>query len=211
MSTMMDIIFATIIGGAVTLITINANIIMSETVATCNGDVMVQSMIISNAQIIECEFRNMGCGVEASSDTVITEALDTSIVFKMRFRPDLNNPVTNPICKIKYYSGPPSELSATSNPLDRFLYRRVDNNAPDCIGMVSQFKLVYFKKDGDSLNTPVPSNLLTSIRIVEITMEVQNPNAIMRDPSTVKAGEQSALYSVSLWKQTRLASQNLNR
>jgi hypothetical protein len=42
-------------------------------------------------------------------------------------------------------------------------------------------------------------------------MEVQNPYAMMRSKEQVMGGERNALYSSSLWQQTRLASQNTRR
>jgi hypothetical protein len=40
---------------------------------------------------------------------------------------------------------------------------------------------------------------------------VQNSNALARNSVQVQEGERSALYSSSLWQQTRLASQNSRR
>jgi hypothetical protein len=57
----------------------------------------------------------------------------------------------------------------------------------------------------------VPNDRLNEIHVVEVTMEVQNPYAIYRPRDQVQAGERDALYSTSLWQQTRLASQNSRR
>jgi hypothetical protein len=206
MTTMMDIIFAIILGAAVLLIILNANATLREVWSVYNGDVMVQTALVSNAQIIEGEFRNMGVGVASASDSTIVIAMDTCIQFRRRMRPENANVDT-----IKYYSGSTSELTATNNQADRFLYRQVNSDQPQRVGIVTQFRLRYFKNGGDELTTPVNPSELFNIRIIEVTLYVQSPNAIYRDPSTVKPGEQDALYSTGLWKQTRLASQNLKR
>ncbi len=205
MSTMLDIIFAIILGAAILLIVLNANATLREVWSVYNGDVMVQSALVSNAQIIEGEFRNMGCGI-GSTDSTIRIALDTCIQFTRKMRPENANVDT-----IKYYSGSSSELTSTNNNTDRYLYRQVNSTQAQRVGILTQFRLRYFDGKGEELATPVDPGDLFSIRIIEVTMYVQSPNAIYRDPSTVKPGEQDAFYSTGLWKQTRLASQNLKR
>jgi hypothetical protein len=206
MSTMMDIIFAIILGGAILLIVLNANATLREVYSVYNGDVIVQNALISNAFLIEGEFRNMGCGVYSSNDSTFVEARDTCVQFRRKMRPDAPY-----IDTIKYYSGSSSELTQTNNKTDRYLYRQVNSQRPLPVGIVSQFNLRYFNREGEELEAPVDQTLLSKIRIVEVTIFVQSPNAIYRDPSTVKAGQSDALYSTGLWKQTRLASQNLRR
>jgi hypothetical protein len=206
MTTMMDIIFAIILGAAVLLIILNANATLREVWSVYNGDVMVQTALVSNAQIIEGEFRNMGCGVDVPTDSAIVVAMDTCIQFRRRMRPENAN-----VDAVKYYSGSTSEVTATNNQTDRYLYRQVNSDQPQRVGIVTQFRLRYFNNVGEELAAPVSAVNLPEIRIIEVTMYVQSPNAIYRDPSTVKPGEQDALYSTGLWKQTRLASQNLKR
>ncbi len=206
MTTMMDIIFATFLGGVILIITLNANAVIRETWASYNSDYIVQQMLISNAQIVECEFRNMGCGLDVTTKTV-NEARDTCISFNMALRPE---PGTLP-STVKYYSGNVTELSATDNPNDRFLYREVAGESPQRVGLVTQFKLAYFEKDGSQMTTPVALSELIKVRIIEITMEVQSPFASFLSEDPNHAGKLQERYATALWKQTRLASQNLNR
>jgi hypothetical protein len=70
MSVMLDIIFAAFIGGVICLIVINANFVINETIATYNSGVVVQQMLIADAQIVESEFRNIGCGVSSVNNFV---------------------------------------------------------------------------------------------------------------------------------------------
>jgi hypothetical protein len=205
MSTIMDIIVASILGAVITLITLNANSVLRETSGIYNSDVQVQQMLISNAQIIEGEFRNMGCGVDTAQSTIV-EARDTSIQFKMALRPRAA------ISLVKYYIGSSNELLNTNNPNDRYLYRQLDADAPDRVGIVTQFRLRYLTEFGDGISTPVPAAELKDVKIIEITMEVQSPFGVVRDPQMIgEGGNQSELYATALWKQTRLASQNLKR
>lgn len=202
MTTMMDIILSSFIGGFITLIIMNANLMLKQTWAQFNSNYIVQQMLINNAQVVEAEFRNMGCGLYNDQTTnTITEARDTSIEFRMALRPEPNYPIST----IKYFVGSVDELSYTQNPNDRFLYRIEDNGSAKPMGVVTCFNIRYFNKGGDTLITPVADNELKDIRLVELTIEMQSPDA-----QNIYADEQK-YYSTTLWKQTRLASQNLNR
>jgi hypothetical protein len=200
MSTIMDLTFSSFFGGIITMIILNANFIIKDTWARFNSDYIVQQMLISNAQIVECEFRNMGCGLDVTQNS-ITVASDTCIEFLMALRPEPGVAMS----RIKYFSGSTSELSATENPNDRFLYRQVNGGAFQRLGVISQFRLKYFTKEGDELVPPIDADDMINIRIIELTMEVQRP------VSSAAAIEGKKYYETALWKQTRLASQNLNR
>jgi hypothetical protein len=199
MSVVMDIIFSTFLGGIISLITINANMVIRQTWATYNSDLIVQEMLISTAQILEGELRNMGCGVD-TTQTSIFHAEQTSIAFRMALRPEYGSTPS----LIYFYTGNVNELSATENPNDRFLYRQEDTKTPQRIGMVTQFSFKYMDENGAILSTPISdADDLARIRIIEITMEVQSPFAAYMDPEK--------RYTTAMWKQTRLASQNLYR
>jgi hypothetical protein len=200
----MDIIYSMLFGGTLFIIALSANDIAAENQSTYNGDMMVQQMLTSTAQLIEGEFRNMGFGVSENTSTVRTA--DTSSI---AFLCDLGRD-GGFIDTVRYSLGSTSELSATPNELDRNLYRSVNGGQKSIVGVVTLFKLTYYTPDGTLLPTPVPSDRLTEIHVVEVTMEVQNSYALART-TQVQQGERSALYSSSLWQQTRLASMNSRR
>ena len=204
MSSLMDIIYSMLFGGTLFIIALSANDIAAENQSTYNGDMMVQQMLTSTAQLIEGEFRNMGFGVSENTSTVRTA--DTSSI---AFLCDLGRD-GGFIDTVRYSLGSTSELSATPNELDRNLYRSVNGGQKSIVGVVTLFKLTYYTPDGTLLPTPVPSDRLTEIHVVEVTMEVQNSYALART-TQVQQGERSALYSSSLWQQTRLASMNSRR
>jgi hypothetical protein len=79
------------------------------------------------------------------------------------------------------------------------------------VGVVTVFRLTYFTQPGDLLPTPVPADQRSEIYSIELTIEVQNPYAPYRRAEMVQSGERNALFSSSMWQQTRLASQNLRR
>jgi hypothetical protein len=198
MNVMMDIVVATILGAIITVITLNANLVIREAWAGYNSEVVVQQMLITDAQIVESEFRNMGCGVINSSQT-ITEALDSSITFLMALRPEPNSPIHT----VQYYSGSKNELTWTDNPDDRFLYRRLDGGNAETVGIITRFGLRYFSYQNDPMVTPVAD--LNNVGLVEVTLEVQSPFTSFIDL------EGNRRFASAMWKQTRLASQNLKR
>jgi hypothetical protein len=201
----MDVIYAMLFGGTLFIIVLNANEIAAENQSTFHGDMMVQQMLTSTAQLVEGEFRNMGFGVPERTVTV-RKADSSSIAFLSDLGRD-----GGVIDTIRYMLGPTSDLASTQNELDRQLYRKVNNERPMVVGIVTTFHLSYQTRDGEVLPMPVPSDRLSEIHVVEVTMEVQNSSALARKSGEVKEGERSALYSSSLWQQTRLASQNSRR
>jgi len=204
MATLLDIIFSVMFGGSLMGIIINANDIAAETQTVYNGDMIVQQMLTNTAQLLEGEFRNMGCGVSERVPS-ITRADSTAFNFLTDIDRD------GIVDTVKYSLGSTSELSFTDNELDRFLKRRINSEPEMNVGAVTVFRLRFLTRAAEILPTPVPTDRLAEIYMVEVTVEVQNPTAPARDPSMVKAGERNALYSSSLWQQTRLASQNTRR
>jgi hypothetical protein len=207
MAAIMDVLISMLMGGMLLMNIVDAQSIIAEDSSLYRGDVLVQEMLINQVQFMEGEIRNMGYGVPQGVRS-ITYAGDSSITFLM----DANRDGT--IDTIRYDLGPVSELSGTPNEMDRFIHRTFispGGSETGNIGVVTFFHMLYINASGDTLTTPVPQALLGSIKEVELSMEVQNPQALYRPQGTVKSGERNALYSTSYWQQTRLASQNFRR
>lgn len=205
MAIILDIILSALLGGMLLMSVISASEVINENALIINGEMAVQQMLVTTAQFVEGEFRNMGMWVPEDSTTVIA-AYDTAISFKSDLNLD-GTPET-----VSYWVGPTSELSQTQNELDRFLHRRVGTGPVQSVGIVTRFNLRYFSQnERDTLVPPIAPLDLSEIKIVEITMEVQSPYGIYRDPRDVQPGQRSALFTSSFWRQTRLASQNLKR
>lgn len=201
MATLIDIIFATVLGGFLLLILINANFIASEASSTYNNNVLVQMLLVSNIQLIEGEFRNMGSYLHDSVRTII-QATSNSIRF-LTARSYGADPDTI------LYQLSPLQTGSFQNDSIRFIYRKVNSDPQFSVGMATQFFLKYYDQDRNFLGTSVPLDDLASIKLVEMTIEVQSPHGLYRNPNEVKPGERDALFSSSMWRQTRLASQNL--
>lgn len=205
MAMALDILYSLSIGGLLLFSIINANGVVNENVDIINGQLLVQQLLISTAQIVEGEFRNMGVGVAEDSATVVQG--DESHI---GFLTDLNR--DGAVERIDYWLGAVGEIPGIQNDSIRLLHRKVGTGPVQSIGMLTKFNLRYFSQsEMDTLVPPIAPTNLKMIKIVEITMEVQNPSALYRDPRDVKAGQRNAFYASSYWRQTRLASQNLKR
>lgn len=202
MAALLDVVFSIFLGITILLIILNANDVVREGWFTYNAETMVQQMLISTATLVEGEFRNMGFGVEKEQSTssgIILFADSSNI----RFTGDVNR--DSVINEIEYRLGDPSDVSF-QNERVRPLYRSVDNGPEHTIGMVTEFKLKYFNREGDEL--PVPLINPGNIHLIEIEMEVQHPHALHRDQKNVGQGDPDLFYATSRWRQTRLSSKN---
>ena len=204
MAAFMDIILSSFIGATLLVIMLTTNDIAMENSSMANGQQQVQEALMSTTQYLEGELRNMGFGVPDTQRVVILA--DSSIV---RYRVDL--PPLGIIDTVSFFVSSTNELLDTPNEQDRFLYRQVNGGQPFIMGVVTQFHLRYFDRAGTLLPTPVIGANLKKIYEIESTVEVQNSYALYRNRDQVGSGERDALYSSVLWKQTRLASQNLRR
>jgi hypothetical protein len=204
MTAIIDIIASMIFGGTLFLIILTANDVAYETQSTHNGDMLVQELLTNTAQLVEGEFRNMGYGVPEREST-IRYAAQTAVSFLCDVDRD------GIVDTVKYWLGDTLELADTENELDRFLKRQINGGPVLNVGAVTVFRLAYLTREGTLLASPVTVSQLPEIHMVEVTMEVQNPYAPSREAGMVRTGERNALYSSSLWQQTRLASQNTRR
>jgi hypothetical protein len=204
MAALLDVIASILFGGTLMMIILTANDIAAESQATHSGDMLVQELLTNTAQLVEGELRNMGFGVPEGEATVLRAEES-----RIHFLADIDR--DGVVDTMKYSLGDTTEMRDTQNELDRPLKRQINGGAVLSVGSVTTFRLRYLTREGVLLSSPVPSDQLAEIHMVEVSMEVQNPYAPTRDPEMVKSGERNALYSTSLWQQTRLASQNTRR
>ncbi len=85
MAAILDVVFSIVLGGMLLMIILTASEIASENHSIYNGDMLVQEMLISTAQLVEGEFRNMGFGVPEGEKTILQA--DTN---RITFLSDLN-------------------------------------------------------------------------------------------------------------------------
>ena len=200
MSVLLDVIMAVVIGGTLMVIIANSNLIATQSSMTYTEQLLVQRLLVETTQAIEGDFRNMGYNVTSDTIATITEALDSCISFLSDH--DNNGTVDN----VKYYLGPLKETPFQNDSI-RLIHRQINNSTPAGIGMCTRFRLKYFtQNEADTLATPVASTDFGQIKLVEIVLEVQSPYGLY-----VQSGGRNAFFATTMWRQTRLASQNLKR
>ncbi len=204
MTAILDLLCAFILGGVVLATVLNANDNVVENHYVLHGDMLVQELLLGTVPMIEAEFRNMGFGT-SEDQTMVLQADSSSITFLTC------QSYGGKVDTIRYFVGDTTELRATQNQNDRYLHRRANNSKTTNVGVVTYFKLTYHNQVGEILPTPVPSDRLSEIFTLEITLEVQNPYALYRKNSVSNNRQASALYSKSFWQETVLTSRNVRR
>lgn len=205
----LDIIASSLTFGIFLLMAIRLNGTVSESIQMYNGDLLVQSNIITVVNMIQYDFRKIGYCEDPSQLPDPTKYIILADSNKIKFYTDLATPgypngdgVPD---IVYYYTGPTSELSSTPNPNDRILYRVVNNAPPKGANLgITQFSLLYFSAFGDTLKFPITNP--GQIWAMQITVQVENSAADSLRYNTAKFDTQ---YSQAFWRQVRLVSQNL--
>jgi hypothetical protein len=206
----LDLIASSLTYGTLLLMAIRLNGTVSESVQMYNGDVLVQSDLITVIQMIEYDFRKIGYCADPSQLPDPAKYIIYADSNSIKFYTDLANPPSYPNGDgipdiIYYYLGPKSELSMTPNPNDRILYRVVNNAPPKGANLgITNFNLLYFSSFGDTLTYPIQTGRIWAM---QITVQVQNSQAKALQYNTAKFDTQ---YSQAFWRQVRLVSNNLN-
>jgi hypothetical protein len=200
MAVMLDILSSIFIGGFIILMSFGILDSTNKFLYSHNDDLIVQQSLTSINSILEYDMNKMGFGVPEGENVILLA--DTSHI---RFCADLNRDWHADT--VEYYVGPESELSNTSNPDDRFLYRKV-NNQPALgmiVGVVTIFRFDYLTQDRQMVNISNPYNW-KSIKMIRTTMRIENP-AVYSNEKNPDKNE----YRTVFWQETNLASKNLRR
>ncbi|HTR81456.1 MAG TPA: hypothetical protein VMM58_07475 [Bacteroidota bacterium] len=211
----LDLIASSLTFGTLLLMAIRLNGSVSESTQMYNGDLIVQSNIVTAISMIESDFRRIGYCKDPSQLPDPSKAIILADSNRIKFYTDVAttaNPDGDGVLDIVYYYlGPTSELTNTPNPRDRILYRVVNNQPPKGANLgITEFDLKYFAANGspfdDTLSFPIASSQLGSISAMQITIQVENLAAQSLTYNTAKFDNQ---YSTAFWRQVRLVSRNL--
>ena len=195
MSSLIDVIGSSIIGGFLLLLLFNVFDTTNEYFISHGDDLIVQQNLTSVAGILEWDLRKMGFMVPETEPTILQADSTT-----LKFKGDINKDFS--VDTVEFYLGPTTDLLTTQNPDDRFVYRKLNglpvNGAK--VGVVTNFKFEYLDQDGNEVSD------LSSIKMIRINMKVENAAVYGNDPNP-----QKTKYRTAIWQQTRLVSRNLRR
>lgn len=193
-STIIDIIGSTLIGGMLLMILFRMNDAAVENTYVYGGELLVQQNLVEVVTLLEYDFRKIGYCADWQKIPDPSDAILSADSNDITFLTDLDS--DGNIDTLRYYTGPTSELSVTSNPRDMMLYRIENNESPKGANLgVTQFRMLYFDAIGNVINFPitVPSEIYT----MQINITVENTEAY------------DSNYSSAFWRQIRLAARNL--
>jgi hypothetical protein len=198
-SDVIDLVGSILIGGVIMLILFRMNSSAVENVYNNGGELSLQQNLSVTAKVLEDDFRKIGFCTDWKKIPDPSKSILMADSSRIRFLTDIDKDGSGPdgnVDTLLYALGPTSELAATPNPRDRFLYRIINSETPKGINLgVTQFKLIYFDALGDTIYYPVavPSEVYT----IEINLTVENTSGY---------NEQ---YSSAFWRQIRLVARNL--
>ncbi len=194
-STMIDILGSTIIGSVIFLILLRMNDAASKSTYTFMGDVIVQSNLVATIEMIEYDFRKIGFSQNYTNMPDPSKAIIAADSNRIKFLTDVYPP-NGIIDTLEYRTGPVSELSATPNTKDMFLYRNINGVSSQGSNLgVTQFKMTYFNSLGAKIAFPIVKT--SEIASIQIDVTVENTAAYDNE------------YSTAFWRQIRLSARNL--
>lgn len=196
-TTILDIVGSIIIGGVLMLILLNTNISAVQSTYTYGGDVSIQIGLTTLVKTMDSDFTKIGY---SSIQTIVldpTKIILLADTSSIKFLSDVSNNGT--IDTVYYYLGPTSELSYTTNPNDRILYRITHDTLSSAITMrnpgVTVFRFSYFDTSGNSLSCPVSS--LAKIAKIQIQLKMES------------AIPYNGVYASATWTGTKRISVNV--
>ena len=119
MNILLDIFASTIIGGLIALMLLNFNIFQSNTRFASNSELQLQQNAKTLAEIINHDLRKIGYDYDSTS---IVQA-DSE---RVSFLSDIDRNGSTDV--VSYFLGDTSEVTETTNPKDRILYRVVNSD-----------------------------------------------------------------------------------
>lgn len=195
-STILDVLGATIIGGLLLLVLLRVNANATENKIINGSDKILQRDLVDLALTVENDLRKMGYCADPSKLTESMSRIIYANSSQISYYTDVDR--DGNLDSLQYYISDTTALSHTTNPRDRILYRKVNNQLPLIVSTnIVEFNLNYFDALGKALTSPVASPSL--IAHMEISFKVEDSEAYDQK------------YSEAYWQQVRLSSKNLNK
>ncbi|MCI0706935.1 MAG: hypothetical protein L0Y80_05540 [Ignavibacteriae bacterium] len=207
-STILDIITSVIISGFLLMTALRLNDQANETTILYHSNLTLQQNMTALTGILEHDFRRIGYCRDYKAIKDPADAIRLADTSRIRFWIDVNDEIdgsNDDVDSVEYYIGPPSEMTATLNPRDRVLYRKVNNQTPQRLEMgVTQFQFKFFNALGDTLTFPIAEP--REIHSMEISLQIESFAPF--DVRYTASNDTLADFQM-YWRQIRLAARNL--
>jgi len=190
----LDIIGSILIAGILMLSIFRLQNSATEDLYRGTGNLTAQTNLAQVVQILETDFRRIGYCADWTQIPVPTEAILYADSISIKYLTDVDG--NGLLDTMHYYFDPTTDISATPNPRDRYLYRVGKGEAPVDVNMgVTQFKMEFFNALGTKLNFPIADPREIFSMQIDITVE------------DVSAYDEK--YQTVFWRQIRMAARNL--
>jgi len=180
MGQLLELIGASMIGALIMLIGLSLNMQINASSSEIFQSSYNQYSSITANQIIVYDFYKAGY---RSTGNKLIQA-DSSII---KFQGDIDD--NGNADTVSYYLGTKASLTATKNPNDMQLYRKINNQAASMVSIVTRFLLTYKDSLGNNLTYSSLTNPATraKVRAIKVYVKCELPDAINRpyDPSVL--------------------------
>ncbi|MCK9210381.1 MAG: hypothetical protein M0P61_06025 [Ignavibacteriaceae bacterium] len=163
MSQILDILGSFITGATIILVIMNLNFQITTSQRENFFSSISQTEVVNFANIIENDIYKIG--YRTSTANIITTADSIAI----QFYADIDNDTTAE--QVYYNLGTASELSGTTNPSDRPVYRKVGTGNSNLIGTAYSMQISYYDSIGNQLQYSSLSSQSTRNRIKKIGID----------------------------------------
>jgi hypothetical protein len=156
---------------------------------------MLQRNMMTITVMIEEDLKRVGLNNGNQNGGIITATSN-----RFCFRTDLSN--TGATDVVEYFTGPTSELSATQNPWDFYLYRRVNGDTVKMNLGLTEFRFQYFNIVDPTRVEPFPITSFGNIGPIDIMIRLMSPFAVNQE--YMNDASQYEMF----WRQIRTVSRN---
>ena len=203
MSVVLDIIGSIVIGSMVILIGLRLDQSIAGTADASMAQLNVQETAVEIVRTMERDFRRIAYNAADPTQCILVfDTVNNDIVFKGDIDNDGNGVPGAGLETVEWKLGP--TITGLQNTHIHTLLRsasNIDGGAPKVVGSwVTMFKIAGYDRSGK------PTNDKNLIRIVETTIQVENPY-LTQD----QVNQDTTSYARIFWRQTWLSSVNLKR
>jgi len=219
MTSLLDIIGASIIGGMVLLLVLTVTDSGTREFFNYNVDAIVQANLAHMAHLTEYDLRKMGFGINESQQGTILQIANSN---RLKFLTQLNMNVDSIPDTIEYNIVQDEIIDYGDTTLTMYkVFRSVkiaqhssENMDIGKIGNSNVFR--YLDQIGE------PAEIIQATKMVEVTLVTYEPRIVLSpefvttkldgiDRADLRKRELRRLLRPSFWRQTRLVSKNLRR
>jgi hypothetical protein len=184
MGPLLDIILSLVVRGAIVLAVLNVTVSLQSKLSEKTAQVNQFTLVNTVAGILRQDLDKTGFNMGGPPYVSVASADTIEVCYNAIPPPAYPVGIAT---KVKFFTGPKSELSSTANPNDRILYKSINSGVPTVVAKgVTRLNFVYYTSTG---TTTTSTSLIRSFSV----------DLVMAGPNLV-----NNIYPAAEWN-TRLA------